>query len=160
MLMKQIWHGSNNVSILRSPDCLFPLRFEAIHTNVMNRVDHFLTCIKLRNIVSIHLVFESLSSWVIILKLFKTSLDCALVSWSEFCVRYWIKLMNILLLQYIDKTGFRACVKELYEAKYDPFSVTYSVLMSGKCSASKREVWKELKGLGNFSIWKLSQYQK
>ena len=128
------------MSVLRSPDCPLSLRFEAIHTNVLNRVDHILACIILRNIVSIHLVFESLSSLVIVLKLFKTSLNCALVSWSEFCVRYWIKLMNILLLQYIDKTGFRACVKELYEAKYDPFSVTYSVLMSGKCSASKRQI--------------------
>ena len=49
--------------------------------------------------------------------------------------------MNILFfLQYIDKTGFSACVKELNEAKYDPFSVMYSVLMSGKYSASKRQI--------------------
>ena len=38
------------------------------------------------------------------------------------------ELINILFLQYINKTGFRACVKELYEAKYDPVSVTYTVL--------------------------------
>ncbi|CAH3179854.1 unnamed protein product [Porites lobata] len=31
-------------------------------------------------------------------------------------------------VEYINKTGFRACVKELYEAKYDPLSVTYTVL--------------------------------
>ena len=33
--------------------------------------------------------------------------------------------------QYINQTGFRVCLKELYETKYDPLSVTYTVL-SGK----------------------------
>ena len=40
-------------------------------------------------------------------------------------------------MQYINKTGFRACVKELYEAKYDPVSVTYIVL-SGKSSPEQK----------------------
>ena len=40
-------------------------------------------------------------------------------------------------MQYINKTGFRACVKELYEAKYDPVSVTYTVL-SGKSSTATK----------------------
>ena len=40
-------------------------------------------------------------------------------------------------MQYINKTGFRACVKELYEAKYDPLSVTYTVL-SGKSSTATK----------------------
>ena len=33
--------------------------------------------------------------------------------------------------QYINKTGFRVCFKELYETKYDPLSIIYTV-MSGK----------------------------
>ena len=33
-----------------------------------------------------------------------------------------------LLFQYINQTGFRACLKELYETKYDPLSVSYTVL--------------------------------
>jgi len=33
--------------------------------------------------------------------------------------------------QYINKTGFRVCFKELFEAKYDPVFITYTVL-SGK----------------------------
>ena len=47
------------------------------------------------------------------------------------------ELINIPFLQYINKTGFRACVKELYEAKYDPLSVTYTVL-SGKSSTATK----------------------
>ena len=34
-------------------------------------------------------------------------------------------------LQYINKTGFRVCFKELYETKYDPLTIIYTV-MSGK----------------------------
>ena len=33
--------------------------------------------------------------------------------------------------QYINKTGFRVCFKELFESKYDPLFITYTVL-SGK----------------------------
>jgi len=31
-------------------------------------------------------------------------------------------------VEYINKTGFRVCLKELYETKYDPLSVSYAVL--------------------------------
>ncbi|XP_078365439.1 uncharacterized protein LOC144649742 [Oculina patagonica] len=31
-------------------------------------------------------------------------------------------------VEYINKTGFRVCFKELFEAKYDPLSITYTVL--------------------------------
>ena len=34
-------------------------------------------------------------------------------------------------LKYINKTGFRVCFKELFEAKFDPLFITYTVL-SGK----------------------------
>ena len=44
---------------------------------------------------------------------------------------------NIPFFQYINKAGFRACVKELYEEKYDPVSVTYIVL-SGKSSPEQK----------------------
>ena len=41
----------------------------------------------------------------------------------------------LLHVQYISRKGFRVCVKELYEAKYDPLFISYIVL-SGK-SAKK-----------------------
>ena len=56
------------------------------------------------------------------------------------------KVINIPFLQYINKTGFRACVKELYQAKYDPVSVTYTVL-SGKSSTATKLI--------NFSTYQL-----
>ena len=31
-------------------------------------------------------------------------------------------------LQYINKTGFRVCFKELFAARYDPLFITYTVL--------------------------------
>ncbi|XP_078365442.1 uncharacterized protein LOC144649744 isoform X1 [Oculina patagonica] len=31
-------------------------------------------------------------------------------------------------VEYINKTGFRVCFKELFEAKYDPLSITYTIL--------------------------------
>ena len=40
-------------------------------------------------------------------------------------------MYNFIFQQYIDKTGFRVCFKELYETKYDPLSIIYTVL-SGK----------------------------
>ena len=61
------------------------------------------------------------------------------------------ELINIPFLQYINKTGFRACVKELYEAKYDPVSVTYTVL-SGKTSTATKVI--------NFSTYQLSEKRK
>ena len=32
------------------------------------------------------------------------------------------------LFKYINKTGFRACVKELFVNRHDPLSVSYAVL--------------------------------
>ena len=61
------------------------------------------------------------------------------------------ELINIPFLQYINKTGFRACVKELYEAKYDRVSVTYTVL-SGKTSTATKVI--------NFSTYQLSEKRK
>ena len=34
--------------------------------------------------------------------------------------------------QYINKTGFRACVKELFVQQHDPLSVSYAVLPGEK----------------------------
>ena len=36
------------------------------------------------------------------------------------------------LCQYINKTGFRACVKELFVQQHDPLSVSYAVLPGEK----------------------------
>ena len=36
------------------------------------------------------------------------------------------------LFQYINKTGFRACVKELFVQQHDPLSVSYAVLPGEK----------------------------
>ena len=44
---------------------------------------------------------------------------------------YCITLYLLLIFQYINTTGARVCVKELYEAKYDPLSVSYTVLSGG-----------------------------
>ena len=35
---------------------------------------------------------------------------------------------SIFYLQNMNATGFRACLKELYETRYDPVSVSYVVL--------------------------------
>ena len=59
------------------------------------------------------------------------------------------ELINIPFLQYINKTGFRACVKELYEAKYDPLSVTYTVLSGKSSTASKLINFSTYKSLNN-----------
>ena len=77
--------------------------------------------------------------------LVKTYLNCSIAFFStskeKNAVRRLCELLNELInipfLQYINKTGFRACVKELYEAKYDPLSVTYTVL-SGKSSTATK----------------------
>ncbi|XP_022809824.1 uncharacterized protein LOC111346825, partial [Stylophora pistillata] len=45
-------------------------------------------------------------------------------------------------VEYINETGFRVCLKELYETKYDPLSVSYTVLsgenMFGSVLVAKR----------------------
>ena len=77
--------------------------------------------------------------------LVKTYLNCSIVFFYQQGRKYAVsrlcellnELINIPFLQYINKTGFRACVKELYEAKYDPVSVTYTVL-SGKSSTATK----------------------
>lgn len=33
--------------------------------------------------------------------------------------------------QYINKTGFRACVKELFVNQHDPLSISYAVMPGG-----------------------------
>ena len=43
----------------------------------------------------------------------------------------WLMYYFFSSLQYINKTGFRVCFKELYETKYDPLTIIYTV-MSGK----------------------------
>ena len=35
------------------------------------------------------------------------------------------------LFQYINKTGFRACVKELFVNQHDPLSISYAVMPGG-----------------------------
>ena len=37
-------------------------------------------------------------------------------------------LFNLFILQYINKTGFRVCFKELFKGKYDPVFISYTVL--------------------------------
>ena len=74
--------------------------------------------------------------------LVKTYLNCSIVFFYKQGRKNAVclllnELINIPFLQYINKTGFRACVKELYEAKYDPVSVTYTVL-SGKSSTATK----------------------
>ena len=52
--------------------------------------------------------------------------------WPSHSVNKNILLMyNFIFQQYINKTGFRVCFKELYETKYDSLSIIYTV-MSGK----------------------------
>ena len=38
------------------------------------------------------------------------------------------KIRNFDCLQNMNESGFRVCVKELYETRYDPVSVAYAVL--------------------------------
>ena len=37
-------------------------------------------------------------------------------------------IIFVLFLQYINETGVRVCLKELYDKKYDPLSISYTVL--------------------------------
>ena len=39
--------------------------------------------------------------------------------------------------QYINTTGGRVCLKELYESKYDPLSIQYMVLSGEEVSSGK-----------------------
>ena len=49
----------------------------------------------------------------------------------------YILIFTAFYVQYINRTGFRVCVKELYEAKYDPLFISYTVL-SGKSFNGKQ----------------------
>ena len=51
-----------------------------------------------------------------------------------------------LFFQYINTTGARVCLKELYESKYDPLSVSYTVLSGKKWWVSKGSVHESLAG--------------
>ena len=50
---------------------------------------------------------------------------------KELCIIKCTLIVTYLIFQYINTTGARVCLKELYESKYDPLSVSYTVL-SGK----------------------------
>ena len=63
-------------------------------------------------------------------------------------------------MQYLNKTGFRACVKELYEAKYDPLSVTYTVLSGKSSTATKLINLSTYKSLNNKTRIQSSNTQK
>ena len=53
---------------------------------------------------------------------------------------------NYFFFQYINTTGARVCLKELYESKYDPLSVSYTVLLGKKWWVSKGSVHEPLAG--------------
>ena len=50
---------------------------------------------------------------------------------KELCIIKCTLIVTYLIFQYINTTGARVCLKELHESKYDPLSVSYTVL-SGK----------------------------
>ena len=45
---------------------------------------------------------------------------------------YFVKIVWHLFFQNMNASGFRACVKELYETRYEPVSVSYAVLTGQK----------------------------
>ena len=69
-------------------------------------------------------------------------------------------MINIPFLQYINKTGFRVCLKELYQAKYDPVSVTYTVLSGKSSTATKLINFSTYKSLNNKTRIQSSNTQK
>ena len=50
----------------------------------------------------------------------------------------YILMFTAFYVQYINRTGFRVCVKELYEAKYDPLFISYTVLSGKRFNAIQR----------------------
>ena len=50
----------------------------------------------------------------------------------------YILMFTAFYVQYINRTGFRVCVKELYEAKYDPLYISYTVLSGKSFNAKQR----------------------
>ena len=60
---------------------------------------------------------------------------CSTVTFSEataFSSHFSLITASFFFCQYINKTGFRACVKELFAQKHDPLSVSYAVLPGEK----------------------------
>ena len=51
--------------------------------------------------------------------------------------------------QYINSTGARVCLKELYEFKYDPLSIQYMVLSGEEVSSGKKHGNKN-----TLSVWR------
>ena len=47
----------------------------------------------------------------------------------------------LLHVQYISRKGFRVCVKELYEATYDPLFISYIVLSGKNFTAKKKKIF-------------------
>ena len=57
-----------------------------------------------------------------------------------------MQLNYVLFFQFINTTGARVCLKELYASKYDPLSVSYTVLSGKKWWVSKGSVHESLAG--------------
>ena len=57
-----------------------------------------------------------------------------------------MQLNYVLFFQFINTTGARVCLKELYASKYDPLSVSYTVLSGKKWWVSKGGVHESLAG--------------
>ena len=58
------------------------------------------------------------------------------------------------LCQYINKTGFRACVKELFVQQHDPLSVSYAVLPGEKALKLRYDVTQHTDNwLWNYLQW-------
>ena len=63
----------------------------------------------------------------IVRKVYPQKKNLSSSNWSENCHMRFIGI-SIFYLQNMNATGFRACLKELYETRYDPVSVSYVVL--------------------------------
>ena len=63
----------------------------------------------------------------IVRKVYPQKKNLSSSNWSENCQMRFIGI-SIFYLQNMNATGFRACLKELYETRYDPVSVSYVVL--------------------------------
>ena len=71
--------------------------------------------------------------------------------------RFWSQFSLItasFLCQYINKTGFRACVKELFVQQHDPLSVSYAVLPGEKALKFRYDVTRHTNNwLWNYLQW-------
>ena len=52
------------------------------------------------------------------------------MNWIEYLIGLYLQSSNAVFsfLQYINETGFRACVKELFVNQHDPLSVSYAIM--------------------------------